>query len=365
MPLGLGLGITKLKSLVSGLRVRFQGNATITAALDGILRDLSADFVSNGTVTAALEAIKLLDVDFSGDGTITADLASFEGVFDTYSGGLFGISSRLLRADYAGDDITVRRSSDNATDDIGFVDNLIDSSSLSTFIGANSGLVTDAYDQTANSNNASQSTAANQPTIINSGTLQTINSIAAYDFDGANDNLLVWQNTTAPTEFQSLGSDLTIIARINANSITNTQGNFPAYNIACIRQNDPTTNAPFYFGIDDSKVEIAIAASDTFEQFQSTANLSTGTNYYLGVTITGTTLKIFINGALDSTHTISSATGTRSVGTTNSSFLIGARNNDGGTTEANYFDGKLNEILLFESALSDSNVISIMNDSTL
>ena len=58
MPLGLGLGITKLKSLVSGLRVRFQGNATITAALDGILRELSADFVSNGTVTAALEAIK-------------------------------------------------------------------------------------------------------------------------------------------------------------------------------------------------------------------------------------------------------------------------------------------------------------------
>ena len=53
MPLGLGLGITKLKSLVGGLRVRFQGNATITAALDGLLRELSADFVSNGTVTAA------------------------------------------------------------------------------------------------------------------------------------------------------------------------------------------------------------------------------------------------------------------------------------------------------------------------
>jgi len=78
MPLGLGLGISKIKSLVSGLRVRFQGNATITAALDGILRELSADFVSNGTVTAALEAIKLLDVDFSGDGTLTADLADLD-----------------------------------------------------------------------------------------------------------------------------------------------------------------------------------------------------------------------------------------------------------------------------------------------
>ena len=190
MPLGLGLGISKLKSLISGLRVRFQGNATITAALDGILRELSADFVSNGTVTAALEAIKLLDVDFSGDGIVTADLASFEGLLDLYPNAAAAYSVRLLKSDYTGALVRIRRSSDNAEKDF-YPDSNNElslssedgaSTSLSSWIGANNGFVVTWYDQSGNTNDSTQSTAANQPQIINAGILITDNSKAAISY---------------------------------------------------------------------------------------------------------------------------------------------------------------------------------------
>lgn len=187
MPLGLGLGITKLKSLVSGLRVRFQGNATITAALDGILRDLSADFVSNGTVTAALEAIKLLDVDFSGDGTLTGDLADYAYLLDDYSGAAAAYSIRLLSSTYSGALVEIRRSSDNAlksfypdsNNELSLNSEDGSSTSLSSWIGSDNGFVRTIYDQSGNSLDMVQTSASNQGQIITSGSLITINSKAA------------------------------------------------------------------------------------------------------------------------------------------------------------------------------------------
>lgn len=77
MALGLGIGLSKIKAIASGLKVRFQGDGVVVAALDGILRDLSASFVSEGTVVAALETLKLLGVNFSGTGTMVAEFENF------------------------------------------------------------------------------------------------------------------------------------------------------------------------------------------------------------------------------------------------------------------------------------------------
>lgn len=300
--------------------------------------------------------------------------ASF--VFDTYANGLFGVSVRKLK-NGEGDPVTnIRRASDNATNDFNLnSSNLfaLDSetsggTSLSSFISSENGFLTDFYDQSGNNNDAGETTAANQPQSLNAGVLEAINSIAAFTFNGSSQRLLVWNNTIAPTEFQSLGSDLTLIARVNPNNVTNSGAVFfPAYTIAEIRQNtSPSDKVPFSFGIDNSKLFIGISSSSGgSETFTSLSNISTLTNYYFGVTISGTTLKFFINGALDSTHTITTETGIRNVGTTNSSFTIGVRTRNGGQADSNYFNGKLNEILLFDTALSDANVISIMNDSNL
>jgi hypothetical protein len=95
---------------------------------------------------------------------------AFTGLLDTYPGAAVAYSLRLLQSDYSGNAIKVRRASDNAEQDIGFVNNELDTASLETFCSGTDGFVTTWYDQSANGNNAIQASAANQPQIVSSGT---------------------------------------------------------------------------------------------------------------------------------------------------------------------------------------------------
>jgi len=92
-------------------------------------------------------------------------------LLDTYAGATVAYSLRKLRTDYSGSAIRVRRSSDNAEQDIAFVGNDLDTASLLTFCGVGNGFVTTWYDQSTNANNSTQATAANQAQIVSSGAL--------------------------------------------------------------------------------------------------------------------------------------------------------------------------------------------------
>jgi hypothetical protein len=94
-------------------------------------------------------------------------------LLDTYPSAAAAYSVRLLRMAYVGSSIRVRRSSDNAEQDIGFSGGNLDTSALLSFVGANDGFVTTFYDQSGNARNATQATALNQPQIVVSGTLLT------------------------------------------------------------------------------------------------------------------------------------------------------------------------------------------------
>jgi hypothetical protein len=85
--------------------------------------------------------------------------------------------------------IRVRRSSDNTEQDIGFSSNVLDTSSLTSFVGSNDGFITKWYDQSGNSVDAAQTTAANQPQIVSSGSVITEGGKPAISFDGSNDYL--------------------------------------------------------------------------------------------------------------------------------------------------------------------------------
>jgi hypothetical protein len=96
------------------------------------------------------------------------------GLLDTYSSATVAYSLRKLRNGYYGFAIRVRRSSDNAEQDIAFkTDGTLDTTSLLAFVGAGNGFVTTWYDQSGNGYNAYQSTAINQPLIVSSGSLTT------------------------------------------------------------------------------------------------------------------------------------------------------------------------------------------------
>jgi hypothetical protein len=107
---------------------------------------------------------------------ILAQDKEFKFLLDDYPNAAAAYSLRKLRSDYTGNCIEVRRSSDNALQNIGFVDNVLDTASLLLFVGAGNGFVRTWYDQSGNTRNAVQTTNNNQPRIVNGGVLEIKNS---------------------------------------------------------------------------------------------------------------------------------------------------------------------------------------------
>src|SRR5210317_2258769 len=96
-------------------------------------------------------------------------------LLDTYGGAAAAYSLRQLSNSYTGNAIRVRRSSDNTEQNIGFVNGELDTSTLETFCSGTNAYVTTWYDQSGNARDASQTTAANQPQIVSSGSVITQN----------------------------------------------------------------------------------------------------------------------------------------------------------------------------------------------
>jgi hypothetical protein len=117
-------------------------------------------------------------------------------LFDVFTNGEIGFSFQKLRTAYTGNCITVRRSSDNATQNIGFVSNYLDVSSLLSFVGANDGFITTWYDQSINGYTATQTTPSRQPIIVSGGTLIEENSFASSDYAEARNTWMLINNAT-------------------------------------------------------------------------------------------------------------------------------------------------------------------------
>jgi hypothetical protein len=114
-------------------------------------------------------------------------------------------SLRRLNREYAGSAIRVRRASDNDEKNIGFSGVELDTISLIEFVGADNGFVTTWYDQSGNGNDAIQTTASNQPRIVNAGVVDTVNSkpIVRYP-DAVNSNCLLTANSFAMKEIWAI-----------------------------------------------------------------------------------------------------------------------------------------------------------------
>ena len=108
------------------------------------------------------------------------------GLLETYSGAAAAYSLRKLRTGYVGNAIRVRRSSDNAEQDIAFdASGNLDTTSLLAFVGSGNGFVTTWYDQSGFNNHITQTTAGNQPQIVSSGVVKLLNNKPSIYFDGS------------------------------------------------------------------------------------------------------------------------------------------------------------------------------------
>lgn len=143
-----------------------------------------------------------------------AATSSFSFLLDDYPNAAGAYSFRKLRSSYTGSCIRVRRAIDGLEMDIGFVNNVLDTTALLTFIGniTASGTISILYDQSGNSNNAIQTIAAQQPVIVSAGVLITLNSKPAFSFSGLNQQLFfntgIVSNTNISIFFTGKGDSL-------------------------------------------------------------------------------------------------------------------------------------------------------------
>ena len=223
---------------------------------------------------------------------------SFTGLLDTYSGAAVAYSAaRRLSSTYTGALIRVRRSSDNTEQDIGYdSNNVLDESALTTFVGANNGFVTKWYDQSGNAKNLENSTALNQPKIVNSGTVLKDNSKPALSFNGTSQYLAVTDNTI-----------------LHASSLTSC---FYTAQILSGNTNPPlasksySADGGYFFGQlgADDKLQLYI---DQGTNIVGTAAILNSQKLFTNFNQTGTNnIKYYINGSLDATSTKSSLSGT-------------------------------------------------------
>ena len=150
--------------------------------------------------------------------SVTTNAATAALLLDDYPNAKLAYSFRKLRTAYAGAAIRVRRGTDNVEQDINFLNGVLDTAALLSFIGSGNGFVHTVYDQSGNGINwvNASTVAGSQPTIVSSGALVLKNSKP------------VMLSTTASTNLSSisfsitseLSTDFTVITNTNAISMT-------------------------------------------------------------------------------------------------------------------------------------------------
>lgn len=261
---------------------------------------------------------------------------------DAYRTGIWGMYSLSKRLSaYSGPSIRVRRSSDNAESDIGFVGRVLDTASLASFIGANSATVTTFYDQTNQGHHFVQATATKQPRIVNAG---------VYDgfvrFDGTDDCLQSNTNSGTPAA-------MTAFMRGALRSTSGTQVYLELNTDGVV-----TAGVLIYFatGVGGLNVATGPLATRAISQF-SGASLNNNVHCYrLDRAATGGANEavFFLNGAKQ-TRTTSDDSGTVIGNMTAALWNVGARNN--GASLATQLN--LDTFSLYEAAPGDADCTAI------
>lgn len=130
---------------------------------------------------------------FQGSSALPPEVA--DALLNDYPYASGAYSLRKLDKNYTGNCIRVRRSNDNNQTDIGFDSNGdLDTGTLLTFVGNNSAFVTVWYDQSGLGNNmeVKPNAASTEPRIVNSGTIDVVNSRPAIYFDGSDDQFMMY-----------------------------------------------------------------------------------------------------------------------------------------------------------------------------
>ena len=193
-------------------------------------------------------------------------------------------SLRRLYASYTGAAIRVRRSSDNAERDIGFIGEHLDVLALLVFVGNGSGFVTTWYDQSGNARNATQTTASNQPRIVSNGVVESQNGRPAVVFDGVNDRLATVSTTFGITSSATLVVVTQLSSRtppeqgIVGSDDLNARFGFFITGSNAMRWNPVTANSIEAPSVTGAQILVGTAQSGAKALFRNGTSIATGTD---------------------------------------------------------------------------------------
>jgi hypothetical protein len=295
--------------------------ATAKAALLAGLNETDATAETRGTLPLSLKM------------TRTTTAADPNLLLDTYTGAAAAYSVRKLDKDYTGSCMRIRRSSDEATQDIGFDSNGdLDTAAIASFVGDAYGYVTAWYDQSGNGRNMTQSTSANQPMIYDrvAAAVVTENGKAAIEWDGTNDAL---QHTfsTASTLFR------TNMTAFIVNTVESTPDRRPIITV------DPTTTDLYTPYVEYRGTQIRLFSGQSGDFQLTTGTPATqGTQNLISLLKDGTTSQtIYVDGSSAGTSVSKNAT------LTMDAMLLGSWYAGG-----RHYHGTMQEIIMWNSAES-------------
>ena len=243
-------------------------------------------------------------------------------------------STRRLRSAYAGPLLRVRRSTDNATQDIGTtIAGGLDVTALTSFCGSASCLVTTWYDQSGNGRNASQATASLQPRLVNAGTLEAENGLPAPYFSGAISVSLKTANVTL-----GFSSNTVMAVCRNIGTGATTGG---------IIASGSGGWGVYYYSIVGYTLDGSGAGSTNSANTSPTSNFVQLSGTYASASTANSS--IYVNGALIENYT---GTGVF-VGNASNPIELGGRTVGGLTTRV--FTGHISEAIMFSGAITTTN----------
>lgn len=179
------------------------------AKISGVARSLAITVaVITSEATAAIKVSRSLSASAVVVTEVSAALAENQLLLDLYPGAETAYSVRKLRNAYSGPLVEIRRSSDNALKDfypdsngeLSLTSEDGSGTTLGDWVSTDDGYVRTWYDQTANTNNATQTSSSAQPEIISGGALLTAGTKPALDFTATATSLILTTNLFAATE---------------------------------------------------------------------------------------------------------------------------------------------------------------------
>jgi hypothetical protein len=296
----------------SAVRVRCAGTGTTT----------DIGFTGSGDFdTAALRTCL-------GDTTLPLDIISAQAAY----------SLRRLSSTYSGYAIQVRRSSNNALQDIGFdTDGNLDTASLLTFVGSGSGYIRTWYDQSGNNRDVTQTTNSKQPRIVNAGALEALNNAPTVRFLSASSTTL----TTTSAPLAAADDSYTYIATANFISPGGANEVLIEQNTSTLQNNKRAGLTDSGFSGESNDTAFVSWPTNALTQISLTVNNSSGTN-----------ITIYQNGSAGTGYATGSP-GNLAIGA--NGFSMGSKY----STSNEFLDGYVSEVLVFDSVLSAGNRQSI------